>query len=134
MEQLRLLRDNGYRIWLDDFGSGYSSLSMFSHYDFDLVKFDMDLLRHLDDKGGINRILLKDLMQMVRELKLHTLIEGVETEEQLEFVKSIGCELGQGFYFDKPHPLDDILFRIQHGESVKICETDEERRELNSKL
>ncbi len=134
MEQLKLLRDNGYRIWLDDFGSGYSSVSMFSHYDFDLVKFDMDLLRHLDDKGGINRIILKDLMQMVRELKLHTLIEGVETEEHLEFARDIGCELGQGFYFNKPTPLDEIVFRKQHGDLIKSCETDKERRELNSRL
>jgi len=133
-EQLRLLRENGYRIWLDDFGSGYSSISMFSHYDFDLVKFDMDLLRHLDDKGGINRIILKDLMIMVRELKLHTLIEGVETEEHLKFAREIGCELGQGFYFNKPTSLDEILFLMQHGDDVKPCETAREREELNKRL
>ena len=125
--QLKLIRENGYRLWLDDFGSGYSAISMFSQYEFDLVKFDMDLLRHLDDADGVNRIVLRDLVQMVRQIGMHTLIEGVETEEQLDFVREIGCELAQGYYFYKPESLDHILMRIKGGDVVKKCETPEER-------
>ncbi len=130
-DQIRQIRDEGYRIWLDDFGSGYSSLNMFSQFDFNLVKFDMELLRHLDEHDGVNRIILKDLVNMVRELGIHTLVEGLETEEQFDFLKKIGCELAQGFLFHKPEPLDEALYRINAGDSVKICETPEEREAMN---
>ena len=129
--QVRKIRESGYRLWLDDFGSGYSSFDMFSKFHFDLIKYDMELMRHLDDSNGANRIILKDLVHLAKALKLHTLVEGVETEEQLDFLKDIGCELAQGFYFHKPEPLDDILFRLHNGGTIKVCETPEERNELN---
>jgi diguanylate cyclase (GGDEF) domain len=132
-EQLRRIRENGYRLWLDDFGSGYSAINMFSRFDFDLIKYDMDLLRHLDDHGGVNRLILKELVYVSRKLGIHTLIEGVETEEQFSFVREIGCELAQGFYFHKPESLEEILRRISSGDAVKMCETPEERAELNQK-
>ena len=131
--QLRQIREAGYRLWLDDFGSGYSAINMFSRFEFDLIKYDMDLLRHLDDHGGVNRLILKELVYVSRELGIHTLIEGVETEEQLAFVKEIGCELAQGFYFQKPESLDQIVTRIHGGEAIKACETPEEREALNRK-
>ncbi len=133
-EQLKRLHDEGYCIWLDDFGSGYSAINMFNRFEFDLVKFDMDLLRHLDDHGGVNRIILKELVKMIKELKIPTLVEGVETVEQISFAKEIGCELAQGFFFHKPESLDEILFRVNAGESVKMCETPWEREELNKKI
>ena len=132
-EQLRDIRDNGYRLWLDDFGSGYSAINMFSRFEFDLIKFDMDLMRHLDDHGGANRLILKELVYVVKKLGIHTLIEGVETAEQLAFSRQIGCELTQGFYFHKPEPLDMVLFRIRGGGTVKDCETPEEREVFQRK-
>ena len=131
--QLRQIREAGYQLWLDDFGSGYSAINMFSRFEFDLIKYDMDLLRHLDDHGGVNRLILKELVYVARELGIHTLIEGVETEEQFAFVKEIGCELAQGFYFQKPESLDQILHRIRGGDAIRDCETPEEREELNRK-
>jgi EAL domain-containing protein (putative c-di-GMP-specific phosphodiesterase class I) len=95
-EQLRVLKENGHRLWLDDFGSGYSSLSMFSRYPFDLVKFDMDLLRRLDENNGANRIILRAMIGAAREMGVHTLAEGMETEEQRQFLLECGCELAQG--------------------------------------
>ncbi|MDO4989119.1 MAG: GGDEF domain-containing phosphodiesterase [Eubacteriales bacterium] len=131
--QLRQIREAGYRLWLDDFGSGYSAINMFSRFEFDLIKYDMDLLRHLDDHGGVNRLILRELVYVSRQLGIHTLIEGVETAEQFAFVKEIGCELAQGFYFQKPESLDQILKRVRGGEAVKACETPQEREELNRK-
>ena len=130
-EQLRRIRESGYRLWLDDFGSGYSSFIVFSKFQFDLVKYDMEMLRHLDDNGGVNRLILRDLVHLAKSMKLHTLIEGLETEEQLAFVRDIGCELVQGFYYHRPEPLEEILFRIRNGDQVKPCETPEEREALN---
>ena len=131
--QVRKIRDSGYRLWLDDFGSGYSSLGMFSRFRFDLIKFDMELIRHLDDNGGANRLILKELLHLAKELKLHTLIEGVETEEQLNFVKEVGGELAQGYYYHRPEPLAEILFRKRAGGTIRIGETREERENWNSK-
>jgi EAL domain-containing protein (putative c-di-GMP-specific phosphodiesterase class I) len=93
----------------------------------------MDLLRHLDDHGKVNRLILKELVYVSRRLGIHTLIEGVETQEQLSFLEEIGCELAQGFYFHRPESLDEILYRIRNGVQVKTCETPEERAELNRK-
>ena len=132
-EQLTQIRKNGYRLWLDDFGSGYSALNIFGQFDFDLVKYDMDFLKNLDGHNGINRIILEELVYLSRKLGIHTLIEGVETEEQLSFVKKIGCELAQGFYFHKPESLEETLLRIKNGGPIKLCETPEEREENSRK-
>ena len=132
-KQLKQIRENGYRLWLDDFGSGYSAINMFSQFAFDLIKYDMELLRHLDDNDGVNRLILKELVYVAKRLGIHTLIEGVETEAQLDFVREIGCELAQGFYFNRPESLDEILFRIHGGQKIKPCETKEERISLNQR-
>ena len=126
-DQLKRIRENGYQLWLDDFGSGYSAINMFSQFRFDLIKYDMDLIRHLDDNEGANRLILKELVYVAKKLKLLTLTEGVENEGQVRFLRGIGCELMQGFYFYRPEPLDEILFRIHGGMKVKDCETLEER-------
>jgi EAL domain-containing protein (putative c-di-GMP-specific phosphodiesterase class I) len=132
-QQLGTIKENGYRLWLDDFGSGYSSFNMFSKFQFDLIKYDMEMIRHLDDNNGANRLILKDLVHLAKALRLHTLMEGVETKEQIDFVREIGCELVQGFYYQKPEPLDEILFRIRGGDMIRECETPEEREAMNRK-
>ena len=128
-EQLTALKKDGYRLWLDDFGSGYSSLSMFSRFDFHMIKFDMDLLRHLDDHNGANRRIIKAMTGVARELGIHTLAEGMETEEQEQFLRECGCELAQGFLFHKPEPLESFLFKAKAGLKHRICESPEERED-----
>ena len=130
LEQLRKLRREGYKLWLDDFGSGYSSLNMFSRYDFNLIKFDMELLRNLNDHNGANRRIIKAMIDVARGLGIHTLVEGMETEEQRQFLREVGCELAQGFLFHRPEPLASILFRRQSGHKSGPCETPEEREAL----
>ena len=128
-EQLLRLKKNGHRLWLDDFGSGYSSLSMFSRFDFDLVKFDMDLLRHLDEHNGANRRIIRAMIGVAKELGIHTLAEGMETEEHRRFLQESGCELAQGYLFHKPEALDSMLYRRKNGQKPRPCETPEEREE-----
>lgn len=106
--QLFRIHDNGHRLWLDDFGSGYSSLNTFSRYHIDRIKFDMELVRHLDDNNGANRIIMKSITDMCRQLGIHTLAEGIETEEQYQFLSGIGCGMIQGFYFFRPQPVDQL--------------------------
>ncbi len=128
-EQLRRLRRDGYKLWLDDFGSGYSSLSMFSRFDFNLIKFDMELLRSLNDHNGANRRIIKAMVGVARELGIHTLVEGMETEEQRQFLREVGCELAQGYLFHRPEPLEAILYRRSKGIKSGPCETPREREE-----
>jgi diguanylate cyclase (GGDEF)-like protein len=132
-EQLRKLRKNGFHLWLDDFGSGYSSLNVLGHYDVDLIKFDMDLLKNLQDHNGANRRIMKAMTELAKELGIRTLAEGMETDEQRLFLHEIGCELAQGYLFHRPEPLDAILYRIKSRQKVRPCETAEERTEFNSK-
>ena len=129
-QQLRALRRSGFKLWLDDFGSGYSSLNVFSRFDVDLVKFDMELLRNLNDHNGANREILRAMTGVARKLGVHTLAEGLETEDQRQFLKEIGCELTQGYLFHRPEPLDAILYRLSCGQPLRPFETDAEREEL----
>lgn len=131
--QLNNIRANGYKLWIDDFGSGYSSLSVFSQFTIDRIKFDMDLLRHWNDNNGANRLIMKAFVGLCREMRISTLSEGVETKEQYEFLQEIGCDLAQGYYFCKPEPIEATLFRFSSKNMEEACETLEERRENNKK-
>lgn len=73
----------------------------------------MELLRHLDENNGANRRMMKAVVNVCKELGIHTLAEGVETEEQLLFLQEIDCEMAQGFYLYKPESLTEIKFKIQ---------------------
>ena len=98
--------DARFSVWLDDFGSGYSSLNVLHSYSFDVIKFDMLFLRNLSVKG---RDLLASMVSMAKTLGIHTLTEGVETNEQREFLMAIGCEALQGFYFSKPLSRESLI-------------------------
>ena len=131
--QLKDIRKSGFQLWIDDFGSGYSSLNVFSKFDVDLIKFDMDLLRNLDVHNGANREVLKAMTKVAKKLGIHTLCEGMETEDQKEFLKEIGCELAQGYLYHKPEPLDTIFERLNIGIPIPSAETTEERLQLAEK-
>ena len=130
-EQLHRLRSMGYRLWLDDFGSGYSSLNVLSHFDMDLIKLDMALVQHLEDRKGINKEIIKAMISISRAMGVSTLAEGVETEEQLAFLSAAGCDLVQGFLLRRPVPLETILFIVRGESYVGKWETDEERQKFS---
>ena len=132
-EQIRRLKALGFRVWLDDFGSGYSSLNVFSRFDVDLIKFDMDLLRNLDDHNGANRRIMNAMVQVARGLGIHTLAEGLETERQRAFLQEIGCELAQGYLYNRPEPLEATIRSIESGAVQKPYETADEREQLSRK-
>ena len=132
-EQLRRLRELGFRVWLDDFGSGYSSLNAFSRFEVDLIKFDMDLLQNLDDHNGANRRIMNAMVQVARELGIHTLAEGLETERQRAFLQEIGCELAQGYLYHRPEPLEQALADFPAGGTAESFETPDERELLSKK-
>lgn len=99
----------GFKVWMDDFGSGYSSLNVLKDYNFDEIKIDMIFMRNFDDRA---KAIVRLAVQMAKELGIHTLAEGVESEEHIEFLREIGCEKIQGYYYGRPMPLDDALGNI----------------------
>ena len=109
---MKILRTSGFNIWLDDFGSGYSSLNVLKDYQFDVMKIDMKFLSGFNDNEK-TRMILKNIVALTKQLNMISLTEGVETQEQYDFLKSIGCDLVQGYLFSKPLPKSDICEMIQ---------------------
>ncbi len=108
--QIKRFHDAGFKVWMDDFGAGYSSLNVLSDLEFDLVKIDMKFMRNFMTNEKV-RPLLSSILQMAQSLGVDTLCEGVETFEQLVFLQNNGCDRIQGFYYEKPVPLAKILTR-----------------------
>lgn len=116
-EQIERFQQLGFPVWMDDFGSGYSSLDFLQSIKFDLLKFDMSFLRKLDESEN-GKIILTELMQMATAMGVDTICEGVETESQIRFLREIGCSKLQGYYFCKPIPLSEILARYKEGRQI----------------
>ena len=124
-EQIERFRRLGFPVWMDDFGSGYSSLDVLKQLEFDLIKFDMRFLKDLD-KGKNGRIILTELMRMATALGTDTVCEGVETEENASFLREIGCSKLQGYYYERPIPIDRILEKYRTGIQIGFEDPEEE--------
>ena len=122
--QVERFRALGFQVWMDDFGSGYSSLDVLQSIKFDLIKFDMSFMRKLDE-GDSGKIILTELMKMATALGVDTVCEGVETQSQVNFLREIGCSKLQGFYFCKAIPLEEIVERYRRGIQIGYENPDE---------
>ena len=111
------IKELGYSLWLDDFGSGYSSLNVLKDYQFDVVKIDMRFLSNLENSEK-SKTLIDCIVKMANRINMLTLTEGVETEMQAEFLNQIGCNRLQGYLFGKPIPKDALYTRIDSGELI----------------
>ena len=108
-------RAMGYEVWMDDFGSGYSSLNVLKDYNFDTIKFDMKFLHGFDvSKSDKAKYIISSNLQMARLMGMQALAEGVENEEQYEYLRSIGFDKAQGYYFGRPMNLDEV-FMLPRG-------------------
>jgi diguanylate cyclase (GGDEF)-like protein len=116
-EQIARFRSLGFPVWMDDFGSGYSSLDVLHQLHFDLIKFDMRFMERFDE-GEEGKIIVTELVNMAISLGMDTLCEGVELAEQAEFLKEIGCTRIQGFYYGKPIPFDVVIKMINGGSDL----------------
>ena len=106
-EMSNRLKDEGFMLLMDDFGSGYSSLSILLETPFDVIKIDKTFMENmLVSKKG--KLILEQVVAMAGKLDLGLLAEGVETREQVEFLKEIGCDMVQGFYYAKPMPAEEF--------------------------
>jgi diguanylate cyclase (GGDEF)-like protein/PAS domain S-box-containing protein len=106
-EVLNKLKDRGHNLHMDDFGSGYSSLSYLHRYPFDAIKIDRTFIANLDtDETG--RPLVNAIVTMGRELGMSVIAEGIENAGQLASMRETGCDFGQGYYLGSPLPADRI--------------------------
>ncbi|MCR4896880.1 MAG: bifunctional diguanylate cyclase/phosphodiesterase [Lachnospiraceae bacterium] len=128
INNLSRFRESGYEIWMDDFGSEYSSLNNLKDYHFDTLKIDMQFMREFSAKEN-SRIILSSIVDMAKRLEIRTVTEGVETREQYEFLRDIGCDIIQGYYFDKPHDAETI--KKQYDADPGIHETPEEAQSFH---
>ena len=103
VENVKRLRDAGFLIEMDDFGSGYSSLNMISTLPIDVIKLDMQFIRNAFKEQGNTRM-LEAVIGIADSLYVPTVAEGVETAEQLQALRAMGCDVAQGYYFSKPVP------------------------------
>ncbi len=116
---LHQLHQWGYIVEMDDFGSGYSSLNMLKELDIDIIKLDMLFLEDNSEnsKGGI---IVSSVVNMAKWLHMPVIAEGVETVEQAEFLRSIGCEYMQGYLFSKPLPQEEYEKLVNNNTAGKI--------------
>ena len=105
----------GYQLWLDDFGSGYSTLNVLKEFPFDLLKIDMAFLRNFNEES---RKIIRSIILMAKNLSIHTLAEGAETKEQVDFLKESGCEDIQGYFYGKPMSIEEFEEKLGEGSYV----------------
>ena len=119
IETVNQFRSLGFKIEMDDFGTGYSSLNMISKLPIDALKLDMHFIRNAFAEGG-NTHMLEVVIEIAGFLAVPVIAEGVETEEQLDALKSLGCDLVQGYFFSKPVPACEFeAFIVQKKEADK---------------
>lgn len=109
--ELGRFRDAGYEVWLDNFGSGYASMSVLGEFRFDTVKFDLHLMRDLrsEERHREVAVMLSYTVNMVKEMKMTTAIVGVETEGEYRWLRQNGFEIQQGYYFCRPQTYGGII-------------------------
>lgn len=115
LKKVNQFREAGYSLWMDDFGSHYSSLTFLNDFELDLLKFDMAFLRSFTKTS---KEIMRSSAAMAKHLGMKTLAEGVETPEQIAFCKEIGIDFLQGFYYSQPRPFAQLEARFVKEELI----------------
>lgn len=116
LARMRELKAAGVQLAIDDFGTGYSALSYLRHFPIDVLKIDKAFAEGVAS-GGAQSALARTIITLGRSLSLRTLAEGIETGAQQDVLAAMGCELGQGFYFSRPVPAEEIdrMLAVSHA-------------------
>lgn len=111
---INALQSRGFMVSIDDFGSGYSALSLLKDLSVNTVKLDKDFLHSSSDTFRGKKV-IRNVTALCRDLKIDVVTEGIETQEQIDFITSCSCPIGQGFYYSKPLPADKfVVFAENH--------------------
>ena len=107
------LRDLGVELYLDDFGTGYSSLSYLHRFPVDTLKIDRSFINWMGVRDE-NSEIVRTIVELAHNLRMKVIAEGVETEEQVSYLKALQCEYGQGYYFSRPLDAESAGRLITH--------------------
>ena len=105
---VRKLKDAGFKVSMDDFGAGYSSLNSLKELPLDIIKLDAEFFRSVDDVERSN-LIVGQTISLAKKLGMEIVAEGIETREQVDFLAKQNCDLIQGFYFSKPLPVSEFI-------------------------
>ena len=122
-EVIKQFHKEGYLIAIDDFGAGYSSLNEMKSLHFDTLKMDKEFLKTQGDPQRAKDI-IAGTVKMMKSLGITIVAEGVETCEQAQFLKNIGCDMGQGYLFSKPAPIEEFRKMLRNNDfsdRMKSC-------------
>ena len=111
LSTMKKFQERGIKVLMDDFGSGYSSLNMLKNVPVDILKVDMNFVKDVENSKRAGSI-MKNIVQMTRDIDMGVIIEGVETKPQVDFLERIGCDNIQGYYFSRPLPQEVFIKRI----------------------
>lgn len=116
-EGLQMIHKYGFRCSLDDFGYGYSSLTLLREFEIDVLKLDRSFFMDLDSARA--RDVIASILDMAEKLNIHTVAEGIETRQQMEYIKTVNCDTIQGYFFSRPLPVEEFEtwfreFRIEN--------------------
>ncbi|HEY1143505.1 MAG TPA: EAL domain-containing protein [Sphingomicrobium sp.] len=118
-DMIHSLKAIGVKLALDDFGTGYSSLSYLLRVPFDKIKIDQSFVRGASDPDSRNAALIRAMIGLASDLQMQTTAEGVETQEELQLVRNLGCSLIQGYYFAKPMPPEEAAELAKKGAATR---------------
>ena len=107
---VRKLKEYGFKVSMDDFGAGYSSLNSLKELPLDIIKLDAEFFRGASDINRSN-LIVGDTISLAKKLGMEIVAEGIETREQVDFLAQQDCDLIQGFYFAKPLPVEEFVER-----------------------
>ncbi len=109
---VRRMRQEKIFTAIDDFGTGYSSLSMLKDLDIDVVKLDKSFLKGIEVDDKKNEKMVENIIHMIKDLNRSVICEGVETEKEADFLRSVDCFTAQGYLYDRPLPLEEFEKRL----------------------
>lgn len=109
------LKNMGFKVSMDDFGAGYSSLNSLKDLKLDVLKIDADFFRGREENEQRGSLIVSETIQLAKSLGMTTVAEGIESADQVEFLAKSGCDLIQGYYFAKPMPVDEYVERMEKG-------------------
>lgn len=111
LKLVSILKDLGFKVALDDFGTRYSSLNYLSHMPFDSLKIDKSYINNIVDVNN-DRIIVEQIIKLTKRLGIKTVAEGIENQTQYEVLKSLDCDFGQGFHLSRPVSLEKLLGQL----------------------
>ena len=110
IQRAKELKQAGFLLSMDDFGTGFSSLNLLSELPVDSLKLDRTFF--LKESNQREKIILSNIVHMAEELNMHVISEGIETAQQVDFLKEIGCDIAQGYYYSRPCPMEQLQKRL----------------------